>query len=359
MEPVLCDTKYPVRQEVLQRLAAGIVTPALAMLFFQIGQLLYQLDGRSLQPWFLKSFLLELPIAAAILGAPFGISAALLIRLPHLWLCVPLISLVAAVGIEAQVYSSGMLEDSQFFVVLMFVWVLPALFGTGAALLLQRRPSLWALAVPLAVILALPLATHGVARARAIAPAIAAARHWSVLRVGMAVYTGGDASDGQTVCASIAALLEAKKGGGTRCTTIPGGVAATVDAVIPCRKTDPDWGFGSPRVRIHARDRSWWGFADAGSLQPSIPTGTLLSMQRDWGAPLTLYDDRGNRTTIGDAALARLLRYAPKRDASLYVQILDGAYRNRRGWMSIQAVDTGGVSLGEYGIEYPYHACAP
>jgi hypothetical protein len=80
-------------------------------------------------------------------------------------------------------------------------------------------------------------------------------------------------------------------------------------------------------------------------------------MQRDWGAPLMLFDDHGDRTVIGDSALARLLQYNPKRDASLYVEILDGLYRGRKGWTDIQSVETGGVAMGDYGIDDPDEAC--
>ena len=81
-------------------------------------------------------------------------------------------------------------------------------------------------------------------------------------------------------------------------------------------------------------------------------------MERDWGAPLMMQIDRSPQyITIGGSALARLLRYDPQQDASLYVEILEGAHRKQRGWMSIQYADTGGMALGEYGMEYPYKEC--
>jgi hypothetical protein len=85
--------------------------------------------------------------------------------------------------------------------------------------------------------------------------------------------------------------------------------------------------------------------------------GTLLTMRRDWSAPLVLFEGQGTPTAIGDSALVRLLRYDPRRDASLYVEVLDGIYRHHKGRMNIQNAETGGVALGEYGIEYPYQAC--
>lgn len=92
-------------------------------------------------------------------------------------------------------------------------------------------------------------------------------------------------------------------------------------------------------------------------MQPDVPGGTLLDMQRDWGAPLVIENDRGAQTAIGGSALARLLFYDPRRDASLYVQIVNGRYRGLRGWTYIQDVDTGGIALGEYDLQFPYAKC--
>lgn len=141
------------------------------------------------------------------------------------------------------------------------------------------------------------------------------------------------------------------------CRFVAQGTPAIVDSVIPCKRTDPDFGYESPQVRLHAANGSWSGFTEAAGLQPDVPVGTLLAMERDWGAPLVIENSRGAQTVIGSSSVVRLLRYDPKRDASLYVTVLDGAYRNRRGWMAIQSVDTGAVALGQYALQHTYKSC--
>ena len=145
---------------------------------------------------------------------------------------------------------------------------------------------------------------------------------------------------------------------GAKCPMFRRAIPVIVDEIIPCKRSDPGWGWESAHVRLHARDGSWYGFTDAGSLQPNVPVGTLLDLEGDWGAPLAIDDDSGKQTVIGGSALARLLRYDPRRDASLYVEILDGAHRGQRGWMGIENAQTGGMALGEYDMEYPYKECS-
>ena len=166
-------------RDTIQRVAAGVITPALSMLFVLIGDALYQYDPQA----FTLEWVSVLP--AAILGAPFAVPAALLIRLRHLWRCVPLIALCAAVGIEVQRNISTALGDSSspaqtLGPTLMFVWVFPAAFGVAAALLLKWKESLYLAALPLAAVLAPFLAIQGGVLARERAPALSAAHSWSV-----------------------------------------------------------------------------------------------------------------------------------------------------------------------------------
>lgn len=160
------------------------------------------------------------------------------------------------------------------------------------------------------------------------------------------------------ICPTLAILY---KRGERSCRTVTSATPVIIDAIIPCKRTDPDWGYESPHARLHAADGSWSGFTDVGNLQPTVPVGTLLAMQGDtlWRDPLVLENDSGKRIAIGYSAMAKLLRYDPKRAASLYVRILSGPYRDRIGWMFIQSADTGGVALGEYDLQYPYKTCQP
>lgn len=184
---------------------------------------------------------------------------------------------------------------------------------------------------------------------------LSVAPSWSVLHVGMSVFTGG--ADGQTVCPTMASLFDFGQARPTPCVTVRRGTPATVDAIVPCKKTDPAWGYESPHVLIRSRDGAWRGFTDADLLQPVVPTGTVLDLERDWGAPLSIETDHGARTVPGGSALVRVVRYDPARDASLYVEVLHGSFRGQRGWAFIQNANIPGVALGEYDIEYSYKAC--
>ena len=249
-------------RDAIQRVAAGVVTPAFSMLLSSIGDVLYSYDARSFQ-------LIPLVVvpAAAILGAPFAVPVALLIRLRQVWRCVPFIALCAAIGIHIQQTLNALVGDSDKLAqplgpILMLVWFVPALFGTAAALLLKWKERLYLAAVPLAVALALALTVQGAVRARERGPALATARSWSVLRAGLPVYTGGDINTKRQkrVCASLMALFAAERQESARCFNVSRGVPAVVDAVIPCEATDPYAGYDSAHARIHARDSSWRGF---------------------------------------------------------------------------------------------------
>jgi hypothetical protein len=339
-------------QWTLSTILAGIVTPALAMLFDEVGSALHQGDFSG-RPYFVTGLL-----PAIIYGAPLAIPIALAVGLRSTWKAVPFIAIAAAFGIEFQEQVSRRFEDSSTIsVVLMLVWIIPAILGAVAALLLKWHQGASAYTIAATATAALIVfAIGGGNRARELAPAYRAAETWSKLSVGMTVFTGDENNaSGQAVCPTLATILADRSP--DQCRYITAGTPAIVDAIIPCKKTDPSWGWESPHVRIHAADGSWAGFADAGMLQPSIPAGTLIELQRDWGAPLALNDDHGGQTILGDTAMVKLLRYDPRREASLYVKVLDGPHRDQMGWTWIQDADTGNVALGEYSLQYSYQAC--
>lgn len=340
----------------LNRVAAGVATPMLSMLFYEVGDALRSHDGFALAPQFVLGQL----VVAGIFGAPFSVPVSLAIRLRNTWTAVPFISAVAAIGIGLQIeFGRHVPDTSPCSVYLMLIWLVPAALGTVAALLLKwhRAPSSLAITA-VAVALVAILTVLGLNEARRFAPIYAAAASWSKLRVGMNVYTSQESIlHGQTVCPTVAALLASQRSDSERCRIVAAGTPAIVDAIVPCKKNHPNWGYESAHVKLHARNGSWHGFSEAGSLQPDVPVGTLIDMERDWGAPLALENDRGVPTDIGASALVRVLRYDPKREVSLYVKILDGPFMNRTGWMGIQDAYTGGVALGEYDMEYPYEAC--
>ncbi len=328
-------------KSIVNRIAAGVVTPILSMLFYMAGWALYQHDP----PWPRLSML----FVAAVFGAPLSVPVALLIPLRNVWRCLPLIALAAAIGYELQSWSITVPWS-------ITVLVIPALFGAMVALLLRWRERLSIAAVPLGAVLVAALWFAGNGNAQAVAPAHAEARAWSVLHVGMLAYTGGY-EKGQTICPSLSAYLDFERDPLRLCRSVANATPVIVDAIIPCKRSDPDWGWESPHVQVHARNGSWSGFTEASELQPDVQPGTLLDMERDWGAPLDIVNDRGTSTVIGGSARARLVRYDPKRNYSLYVEIIDGDHRGLRGWMPIQAVDTGDIALGQYSLQYPYQSC--
>lgn len=341
-------------RQILSRILAALATLILSVLFNGVGDAIYAHDMSALT----MSVVLILP--AIVLGAPFAIPIALMVRVQNTWAAVPFVAIAGAIGIEAQERVFRLFADSSTISGwLMFVWVIPAILGTLAALLFKwrRRWASWGFAT-ITIVTAIVLAIQGSNRARELAPIYSAAESWSKLRVGMRVYTGqeGNAS-GQAVCRTLARLYARQRDPVSPCGLVAQGSPAIVDAVIPCKKTDPNWGYESPQVQLHAVDGSLKGFTDAGILQPDVPVGTLISMQRDWGAPLVIESENGHMTILGSSATVRLLRYDPKRDASLNVIVLDGAYRNQTGWMGIQNADTGGVALGNYALQYAYKSC--
>jgi hypothetical protein len=329
----------------LSRILAGVAIPILSAVFSLLCDAIYQRDASGIGP--------ELPVmllCAAVLGAPFAIPVLLAVRLRNTWRTVPFLAAAAAGGIDLQNTISS--SDS---LVLDLVWIVPAICGTAAALLLKwhERRSAFAIAA-FATIAVLVVAVQGGEIARKLAPAYAAADSWSMLRAGMRLYTGdGYSSAGQAICPTLATLLASERNRSGLCKIVSRGTPAIVDAILACAKTDPDWGFESPHVKLHALDGSWVGFTDAGNLQPDIPVGTLLAMHRDWGAPLMLESERGAPTPIGESAMVTVLRYDPTAEAPLYVKILDGSYRNRTGRMEIGFAQTGRLAFGEYDLQYP------
>lgn len=352
---LLCDTKLNEMSPLLQRIAAGLAAPMFSILLSEIGDGLREHDFSNTFSIFPTDLLFAL-----IFGAPFSVPVALMIRLRNVWIGLPLIALTAAVGIRIQGDLGTLAGDAganTLSGLLMIGWVIPAAFGTATTLLIKWQEIIAFSFIPLAAALAIVLDAQGQKDARAVAPAHAAAREWSVLRVGMNAYTGGD-SDGQIICPTLAAEIALDSKHPPTCLTLRRAIPVVVDAIIPCKKSDPGYGWESAHIRLHARDGSWHGFTDARGLQPDVPVGIPLDMERDWGAPLAIDDERGEQTVIGGSALVRLLRYDPSRDASLYVEILDGAHRGQRGWMGIQNAQTGGMALGEYAMEYPYKDCS-
>jgi hypothetical protein len=336
---------------ILSTLLAGIVTPALAMVFYLIGSSFYEGDLLYLTFFSIWTTMLS---AAIIFGAPFAIPVFLTVRLRNAWGALPFIAIAAGSGIELQFALSRLIGSDAVSVILMLIWIIPAIFGTVAAMALKWRQRTSSFTIASLAMAALTVFIFvGANRARELGHAYLGAATWSQLRVGIIVFTGGaDTVSGQTVCPSLADIYVEPRA--DQCRVIAPGTPAIVDAIIPCSETNLGSADASARVRLHAADGSWSGFADAELLQPSIPVGTVIELDRDWAAPLGMDDDSGAQTTIGDEALVKVLRYDPRRDASLYVKIIDGTHRGQTGWTSLGFADPGSVAFGDYGLVYPY-----
>ena len=334
---------------------AGVVTPALAALFYSVGTSLCEGDVSFLTFMQMSACMMVL---AVILGAPFAIPAVFAIRLGSTWSAVPFVAVAAAFGIEVQLELIQLYNPSNPFepvsLVLMLIWIIPAIFGTVAVLLLKRRP--WTTSLTIASIAMASLIVFvvvGVNKARVLGHPYMAAATWSQLRVGAHVFAGDDDSTySLRVCPSLATILADQPS--KECRHIPFGTPAIVDAIIPCGKTNSSWNVGSPHVRFHAPDGSWAGFTDAGMLQPNIPVGTVLELHRDLLGPLEMSNDRGEKTIIGDEALIKVLRYDPRKDASLYVKILEGPHRDQIGWASLIFANAGASLFGDHSLVYPF-----
>ena len=98
----------------------------------------------------------------------------------------------------------------------MLVWIVPAILGTVAALLLKWRVRWSSLGfATIAIVAGFVVSVEGFSRASERAPAYAAADSWSKLRIGMSVYTGGNTS-GQAVCPTLAELYSQQRSNTSR-----------------------------------------------------------------------------------------------------------------------------------------------
>ena len=78
-------------------------------------------------------------MVGAILGGPLCIPVLLAIKLQRIWRAVPLLAAAAAIGVALQIALLGALGriPAEVAAVLDFFWIVPALVGTLAALILK------------------------------------------------------------------------------------------------------------------------------------------------------------------------------------------------------------------------------
>lgn len=171
---------------------------------------------------------------------------------------------------------------------------------------------------------------------------------WRHFRVGMVAYIGRDnthATDRrQSVCPSVDAVVEWwEQSGSKQCFTAAHGTPVKIEAMAPARSGRNRWGdplsWLGPFAKVRAINVGWTGFVAACLLQPNIQVGTVIPMDRDWsdGLTLALHQDGSNVIDLPTDVKVKVLGYYPQfLDRTLFVKILEGAYRNRRGWMGIE-----------------------
>jgi len=176
---------------------------------------------------------------------------------------------------------------------------------------------------------------------------------WSHLRVGSILYTTN-----QPICRDEAAIIGLEKTGilsRPNCFFVNRGSAARVARIIPDTvANDADWKYDDhvPYVVLGALNGKWRGITFLSSLRPDIPVGTIIRMEPLEG-PLGLYScrTRCGAIAISDQVDVRVLQYDPgSDDRSLYVVVLSGPLRARKGWMDTSdaaaAHVTNSTSLG-------------
>jgi len=171
---------------------------------------------------------------------------------------------------------------------------------------------------------------------------------WRHFRVGTVAYIGRDnfpAMDRrQSVCPSVDAVVEWwEQNGSKQCFTAAHGTPVKIEAMAPARtgrnsQGDPLSWLG-PFAKVRAINVGWRGFVAACLLQPNIPVGTVIPMVRDWSDGLTLapHQDGTKVIDLPTDVNVKVLGYYPQfLGRTLFVKVLEGAYRNRRGWMGIE-----------------------
>ena len=123
-------------RSIASRVAAGVVTPALASALWVVAWSGYHNEALPSAHDIGKILLF-----AALWGGPFGIVAMLAIRLRRMWLSIPILACAAAVGIEVQLILIAWLSDrcNECAAWNLEIWSVPALFATITALLLKRH----------------------------------------------------------------------------------------------------------------------------------------------------------------------------------------------------------------------------
>lgn len=187
-------------------------------------------------------------------------------------------------------------------------------------------------------------------------PIVGASDQWSLLRTGMVVFVTD-----KPVCNTISDALAAANGNAAHCLSPKYGTPASVTQIMraekhPHQKYTPE--LDAPFAKIRSVNGSWYGFASVLGLQPNVPIGAVLLMTPKSDAAFLLascpkYTCDGLR--FHENVKVRVVEYYPEHDQgrTLYVSILEGRYRGKRGWMDLADTDVAGrAHVGYYQIDF-------
>jgi len=166
-------------------------------------------------------------------------------------------------------------------------------------------------------------------------------RAWSVLHVGMLLYTGDDGGGATTlsVCATLESYFKVVEGTvPASCKHVARGQAAYVTRIISSSSDDPDSGTKAPHILLRAASDAWSGYTSIVGEQPAVPIGTVLLIEGGSDSDSRLSPTQGSDINVGDVleknTRVRVLRHDPATgDRSLKVLVISGKDVGHEGWI--------------------------
>lgn len=175
----------------------------------------------------------------------------------------------------------------------------------------------------------------------------------SFIHVGEQVYAGSDQihQDAQEVCRSIPALKRwlsrIPKDSRNGCTTIKHGTSVIIESIAKPEGSEDVF------VRLRSARRTFEGYSLLAYVEPPMPPGAVLEMSGDWSSSLLLASGpaSGRGVDIGYSATVQVISFHPSNlNSTLFVRVLDGPFKGRLGWMSVQQSTLMQPGGGLYGV---------
>ncbi|HEV3155438.1 MAG TPA: hypothetical protein VGZ02_16625 [Candidatus Baltobacteraceae bacterium] len=184
-----------------------------------------------------------------------------------------------------------------------------------------------------------------------------APRSWQYVTPGATLYTGDGFNPDlpPAICSSVSSAIHYHSNNGdlAGCITVRHGMPVMVETIIPSPCSD--FSQCAAVARVRAANNAWSGYTILAYMQPDIRPGTILHVGEDWSSPAWLMPNpNSTKGSINvEDGHVEVLRYEPQnRLATLFVVVLDGSYKRRKGWMSVGDVITA-FGHGDYGLMEP------